>query len=159
MLLALDAQVEIVSLAGRRTVPLDGFFTNVFETALADGELLTAIQVPPLPTGARATYVKFLPRTVDDYATVSVAAVLARDADGRCTYARLAVGAAGPVAFRVHAAEGALMGRAIDDRAIADAAEIASLASDPIPDLRGSAAYKREMVRVWTARALRSLAS
>jgi carbon-monoxide dehydrogenase medium subunit len=158
MLLALDGEVDIVSLSGRRTVPLDGsFFRGMFETVVADGELLTAIHVPPLPDGARATYVKFLPRTVDDYATVAVAAVLARDDDGRCTHVRIALGAAGPVAFRAHAAERALAGRPVDERAIADAADLAAEASDPIADLRGSVAYKRQMVRVWTARALRSL--
>ena len=76
MLMALDGEAVIASKGGERTVPLDGFFRDFFETAVEEGELLTSVRLPPLAPGTRSTYVKFLPRTEDDYATVSVAATL-----------------------------------------------------------------------------------
>jgi carbon-monoxide dehydrogenase medium subunit len=159
MLLALDATVSLRSAAGERTLPLSGFFRDVFETALAPGELLCRIVVPAVPAGARATYVKFLPRTQDDYATVSVAVVLAVDGRGKCSHARIALGAVGPTAFRAMAAERSLVGRPLTSAVAAEAAELAAEAADPIDDVRGSATYKRQMARVWTRRAIESLAS
>ena len=131
---------------------------DVFETSLEPGELLLRVELPPPPAGARATYKKFLPGTLDDYATVSVAAVVATGADGTCTQARIALGGAGPVPIRAHEAERALVGRRVDDAAIREAAALAGAATDPIDDLRGSAEYKRAMAGVWTERALREVA-
>lgn len=157
-LLALDASAVATSTAGARTIPLDELFVDVFETSLRSDELLLRVELPPLPAGARAAYRKFCPNTRDDYATVSVAAAVATDAGGRCTHARIAVGGAGPVPFRAKAAERSLVGRPLDDAAIAEAASLAAAAADPLTDLRGSAAYKRAMTGVWTARALRAVA-
>jgi carbon-monoxide dehydrogenase medium subunit len=158
ILLALDAEVRLVSAGGERTVPLAAFFKDVFETDLREGELIRSIRIPPLRTGARATYLKFLPRTADDYATVGVAALLARDAAGRCTEARVALSAAGPVPVRAVAAERALTGSAVDAAAIRDAAELSADAAEPFDDVRGSAAYKKDMVRVFVRRALEAVA-
>lgn len=157
-LLAMDASAIARSARRARTIPLDGFFVDVFETSLEPDELLLRVELPPLPPGARATYRKFLPNTVDDYATVSVAAVVATDTAGVCTHARIAVGGAGPIPFRAKAAEHSLVGRRIDEAAIAEAASLASEAADPLTDLRASAEYKRAMTAVWTARALRDVA-
>jgi aerobic carbon-monoxide dehydrogenase medium subunit len=139
-------------------VPLDALFVDVFETSLEPGEILLRVDVPPLPPGARAAYKKFLPGTCDDYATVSVATVVATDATGRCTHARIALGGAGPVPLRARDAERSLIGRRLDDAAIREAAALAAAATDPIDDLRGTAGYKRAMAGVWTARALREVA-
>ncbi|MEA2660894.1 MAG: aerobic carbon-monoxide dehydrogenase medium subunit [Chloroflexota bacterium] len=157
-LLALDGRAVAASAAGTRTIPLDELFVDVFETSLRADELLVRIELPPLPGGARATYKKFLPSTLDDYATVSVAVVVAVDGGGRCTHARIALGGAAPVPLRAREAERALLGRPLDDAAIREAAERAAAATDPIDDLRGSAEYKRAMARVWTERALREVA-
>ena len=157
-LLALDAVVEVRSQALSRRIPLAALFVDVFETTLAPDELIVGVAVPALPPGARATYRKFLPATRDDYATVSVAAVVATGADGACTHARIALGGAGPVPFRAHAAEDALIGRQLGDSAIREAAALAAAATEPFDDLRGSAAYKRAMAEVWTERALREVA-
>ena len=81
MLIALNGQAVIASREGERRMPLDEFFVDYFETALQPGEVLVSIDLPPLPTGTRVTYKKFLPRTQDDYATVSVAAALRVGAD------------------------------------------------------------------------------
>ena len=157
-LLALDAVAVARSRFGERRIPLGALFADVFETSLEPGELVVRVDIPLLPPGARATYKKFLPGTLDDYATVSVAAVVAADATRTCTHARIALGGAGPVPLRAHEAERSLLGRPIDDAAIRDAAALAAKAADPIGDLRGSADYKRAMAGVWTERALREVA-
>lgn len=157
-LLALDATAVAMSKVRARHIPLDTLFVDVFETSLEPDELLLRIDLPPLPAGARVTYKKFLPNTLDDYATVSVAAVVATDAGGRCTHARIALGGAGPVPLRARDAERSLVGHRLDGRSIKEAAALAAAATDPIADLRGSAAYKRAMAAVWTERALREVA-
>jgi aerobic carbon-monoxide dehydrogenase medium subunit len=157
-LLALDAVAVARSRFGERRIPLDALFADIFETSLEQGELLLRVELPPLPAGARVTYKKFLPGTLDDYATVSVATVVAADAAGVCTHARIALGGAGPVPLRAREAERSLLGRKIDDAAIREAAALAAAATDPIDDLRGSADYKRAMAGVWTERALREVA-
>ena len=157
-LLALDAVALVSSATRTRRIPLVGLFVDVFETSLESDELLLRVDVPALPPGARVTYKKFLPNTRDDYATVSVAAVVATAADGACTHARIALGGCGPVPFRALAAERSLIGRRLDDPAIREAAALAAAATDPLDDLRGSAEYKRAMALVWTERALREVA-
>jgi carbon-monoxide dehydrogenase medium subunit len=157
-LLALDAVAVARSRFGERRIPLDALFVDLFETSLEPGELLLRVELPRLPAGARATYKKFLPATRDDYATVSVATVVATDASGACTHARIALGGAATVPLRAHEAERSLSGRPLDDAAIREAAALAAAATDPIDDLRGSAEYKRAMVGVWTERALRDVA-
>jgi aerobic carbon-monoxide dehydrogenase medium subunit len=157
-LLALDGVAVARSKTRARRIPLDALFVDVFETSLEPDELLLRVELPPLPAGARATYKKFLPATLDDYATVSVAAVVASDASGACTHVRIALGGAGPVPLRARDAERSLVGRRLDDAAIREAAALAAAATDPIDDLRGSAEYKRAMAGVWTERALREVA-
>ena len=157
MLMALNAEAQIVNASGERTVPLDQFFRDFFETVLEEGELLSAVRLPPLPAGTRATYIKFLPRTEDDYATVSVAATLRLGPDSRCDDLRVALGSAGPVPVRARRVEDALRGQRLTPALIDSAAEIVREEVDPIDDVRGSARYKREMARVWVGRALKSL--
>ena len=123
MLIALDAQVVLTSRAGERTLPLDEFFVDYLTTTLQSGELITAINLPPLAPGTRATYQKFLPRTQDDYATVSVAATLRLDADGRCADVRLALGGAAGIPLHARPVEDALRGELLTDQRITDAAD------------------------------------
>jgi aerobic carbon-monoxide dehydrogenase medium subunit len=157
MLIALDAEVVLTCKQGQRTIKLDEFFVDYLTTRLRPDELLTSIQLPPLPAGTRATYVKFLPRTQDDYATVSVAASMRLDADGRCQDVRLALGGAAGVPLHARTVEDALRGQVPSDQRIAEAAELVLDLVDPPDDARGSAKYKRRMARVWTERALRQV--
>ena len=157
MLIALDASVTLRSRDGERSLPAEDLFVDYLTTQLQSGELLTAVHLPPLAAGTRATYLKFLPRTQDDYATVSVAAALRLDGDGRCAHARVALGGAAGVPLRVRAVEDALVGERLTDARIAEAAALVDDLVDPPDDARGSAAYKRRMARVWTERALLSL--
>jgi carbon-monoxide dehydrogenase medium subunit len=157
MLIALDGQAVIASRQDERRVPLDEFFVDYFETALQPGEVLVSIELPPLPAGTRVTYKKFLPHTQDDYATVSVAAALRVGADNTCQDVRVALGAAATTPVHARNVENALRGQRLDAQKIKDAAALVRGEVDPLDDLRGSAAYKREMARVWTQRALQEL--
>lgn len=159
MLLALGAQVVVVGPSGERTIPLDEFFVDYFETALREGEILTSVHLPPLPIGSQATYVKFLPRTQDDYATVSVAAWLNVGPDNRCEEVRIALGAVATIPIRARLVENALRGERLTPNMVREVAALVRDEVDPLDDVRGSASYKREMARVWTERALLRLLS
>jgi carbon-monoxide dehydrogenase medium subunit len=152
-LLALDASVRLVSRSGERVVPVKDLFTDYYETVIQPAELLTEVIVPPQPAGAHATYLKFLPRSEDDYATVAVAA-LAEVEDGICRRLRVAIGAAAPTPIRSAAAEDALQGNPVSTAAIEAAAQAVSHEVDPLDDFRGPADYKRDMAVVFARRAL-----
>ena len=157
MLIALQGQAVVASKTGQRRIPLDEFFVDFFETAMQPGEVLVSIDLPPLPAGTRVTYKKFLPRTQDDYATVSVAAALRMSGNGTCDDVRVALGAAATTPVHARNVENALRGQRLDAQKIKDAAALVRDEVDPLDDLRGSAGYKREMARVWTQRALLEL--
>ena len=154
-LMALDASVEIRRAGGQRTLPLNAFFRDYYETVLEPGELVTGVSVPPLPAGSGAAFIKFLPRSADDYATVAVAATVTLEAGGeRCREARIALGSVGPTPFRARAAEALLPGAKLDDGLLRATGEAAKSEAHPLTDHRGSADYKREMTAVMVGRAL-----
>jgi aerobic carbon-monoxide dehydrogenase medium subunit len=158
-LIALDAQIVVRSQRGQRAIPVDQFFTGYYETVLEPDEIVTEILVPKQPAGSGMAFLKFLPATQDDYATVSVAVRVTLDANGSIADARVALGAAAMVPVRAKEVEAALSGRAADERTFSDAAPSVLGAIDPIPDFRGSAEYKRKMALVHVRRALREAAS
>ena len=154
-LLALGARVEIRGARGHRELPLGEFFRDYYETALEPGELVTAVTVPLLPVASGATFLKFLPRTADDYATVAVAAIVTLEPDGeRCREARIALGSVGVTPLRGMAAEAILSGQRLSESLLQAAGEAVKGVVDPLSDHRGSAAYKREMTGVMIGRAL-----
>jgi carbon-monoxide dehydrogenase medium subunit len=152
MLAALGATVTVRSTQGERSLPVEELAVDHFTTSLAYNEIITEVILPPLEPGTRETYLKFLPRTADDYATVSVAAILRFAADRRIAETRIVLGAVGPTPMRARRVEDALRGQ--PTARIRDAVDLVRDEVDPVDDLRGSAAYKREMARVWTGRAL-----
>jgi aerobic carbon-monoxide dehydrogenase medium subunit len=152
-LLALDASVRLVSRSGERIVPVRELFTDYYETVIQPAELLTEVVVPPQPSGAHATYLKFLPRSEDDYATVAVAALAEAD-NGMCRRLRVAIGAAAPTPIRATTVEDALQGKPISTAAIEAAADAVADQVEPLDDFRGPADYKRDMAVVFTRRAL-----
>lgn len=154
-LIALGASVELTSSAGTRTCDAGDFFVDYYETDVRPGEILTSVRVPVPSPDTRSAYLKFLPRTMDDYATVSVAAVVETGPGNTCREARIAVGAAGSTPIRARAAEDLLRGRELTDEVIRAAADTVPDAVDPLDDFRGSADYKREMAGVFTRRAIR----
>jgi len=154
-LIALGARVEIRGAGGRRELPVEEFFHDYYESALEPGEVVTGVVVPRLPAASGAAYVKFLPRTADDYATVAVAATVSLEPDGeRCRAARIALGSVGVTPIRALAAEGLLVGQQLGAELLLAAGEAITGAVDPLNDHRGSAAYKKEMAAVMVGRAL-----
>ena len=154
-LIALGATVKATSPNGSRVIPLDAFFTDYYETVLNPDEIITDVFVPKLAANTGAAYLKFLPRTADDYATVSAAAVLTLDKNRKIINdVRIALGSVGTTPIRATAAEAVLRGQPLKTEAFAEAAEKAKEAVDPVSDFRGSAAYKKEMAGVFVRRAL-----
>jgi carbon-monoxide dehydrogenase medium subunit len=141
MLLALGAQVHATGPDGARAIAIDELFAGLFETTLRPAEVLTGVEVPALPAGWRAGYLKFLAGSEDDYATVSVA-VAAQVAEGRCEQLRVGLGGLAGRAVRARSVEAALAGQPVDAAALAEAAELVRADIDPITDHRGSAQYK-----------------
>jgi carbon-monoxide dehydrogenase medium subunit len=158
ILLVHDTSLDLVGPRGTRVVPLADFFVDVFETCIEPDEVLTTVRVPVPDPASRFGYTKFLPRTVEDYATVSIAARLDRAPDGTIADARIALGNAGPTPFRALDAEASLRGQRPTPATLRLAAALTEQAADPVDDVRGSAGYKRQMVGVWTARTLLDLA-
>jgi CO/xanthine dehydrogenase FAD-binding subunit len=158
-LIALDAQIVARSQRGQRAIAVDQFFTGYYETVLEPDEIVTEILIPKQPAGSGMAFLKFLPATQDDYATVSVAARITLDANGSIKDSRVALGAAAMIPVRAKAVEAALSGGAADDRTFSDAAPSVLGAIDPIPDFRGSAEYKRKMALVHVRRALAEAAT
>jgi carbon-monoxide dehydrogenase medium subunit len=152
-LIALDARVRLVSKNGERTLPINEFFQDYYETAIQPGELLTEVIVPPVAAEARTVYLKFLPRTADDYATVAVAAKAELD-NGIVRNLRVALGAAGPTPVHATNVQHSLEGQQATPENIRRAAETVADQVDPLDDFRGSSGYKRDMAVVFTRRAL-----
>jgi carbon-monoxide dehydrogenase medium subunit len=157
VLLALDASVRLIGPDGERWLRIDELFVDELTTAIGAAELLVEIRIPYPDPASRLTYRKLVGQTMDDYGVVNVAARL-DVVDGRCRDARLVLGAVAATPIRVPAAEAVLRGAAIGPAVIAEAAELAREAADPVGDLRGSAGYKRDMVAVEVRRALSALA-
>jgi len=154
-LIALGATLKATSANGSRVIPMDEFFKDYYETVLNPDELITEVMVPKLPPNSGAAYIKFLPRTADDYATVSAAAVLTLDKSNKTVAdVRIALGSVGVTPIRATAAEAVLRGQPLKAEAFAEAGEKAKEAVDPISDFRGSAGYKKDMAAVFVRRAL-----
>jgi aerobic carbon-monoxide dehydrogenase medium subunit len=152
-LLVLDAAVVLTGPASERVVPLAEFFTGPGRTLRQPNELLTEIRIPPPQPHSGAAYIKHSPRRAMDLAVVGVAAAV-RLQDGLCRNVRIALGAVAATPRRAREAEAVLEGLAPSAARLAEAAQVAATECSPISDVRGSADYRREMVRVHTGRAL-----
>ena len=150
-LIALDAEVTLTSSKGQRTLPLDEFFIDYYQTALEPGELLTEIHVPP-PQRPGWSHIKFTPRSIEDFATVGVAITLKAN-NGTCDDIRIGLNSVASTIVHAKKAEEVLRGKTITDAALQEMGEVASTECDPTDDNRGSAEYKREMVKVLVRRA------
>ena len=156
-LIALGAQVVLASGQGERVLALEDFLVDYYCTALADGELLTEIRVPAPLAGSDGRYARFL-RTAAEHRPLVTLAVSVQRTAGVCSQARLVVGASTAVPTRVPRAEGLLCaGRWPGADDIAEAAAAVAADIDVIDDVRGSQAYRREMVQVVARRTLTSL--
>ena len=155
-LLAMGAELEARTASSSRTIPLKDFFRGPFTTALEPTEMVTEVRVPEPAPRAGGTYLK-LERKVGDFATVGVA-VHVSFGNGKVERAGIALTAVAPHNVRASAAEEVLVGSELGEDAIAEAARLAAEAAAPHDDLRGSATYKRNIVRVFTERGLREAA-
>src|SRR5215472_18299782 len=157
VMIALDAEFVARSLAGERTIAAGDFFQGPFSTALRPDEVLTEVRIPRAGTGRRSggTYLK-LERKVGDFATVGVA-VQVQLTNGTVERAGIGLTAVGPNSLKAVDAERSLVGRPPTGEAITEAARLAAAAAEPRDDVRGSAAYKRDVVRVFVQRGLRAV--
>lgn len=144
VLAACGAAVTLVSARGARELPASAFFVDFLTTAAEPDEIVTAITFPAMPAGTRGTYEKFC-RSEGDFATVSVALILGMQ-DGRCTFARVALGGCGPAPVREPDAEAILLGSRLDDDDIRTAAELLCSRATPQGDVRGSAEYRLMLI-------------
>jgi carbon-monoxide dehydrogenase medium subunit len=153
-MLALGADVVAVGTKGERTIPITAFFTGPFATALRPDEILVEIRIPTPPARSGGAYLK-LERKVGDFATAAVAVHIVLSAGGTCDQVGIGLTNVGLTPIKATQAEAALKGKKPDAATIKQAAELAAAAAQPSDDLRGSAEYKKDLVRVLTARALR----
>lgn len=152
-LLVADAQVDIASADGERTVSIDALFTGPGQTVLAPGEIITRFRLPNPASGSH--YIKHKIREVMDLAFIGVAAAVNLD-NGTITEARIGLAAVAPTPIRATAAENLLRGNELTAELLEQAGEAAAAASSPISDLRCSAEHRREMVDVLTRRTLQT---
>ena len=157
VLLATGADVVARGPAGERSVPIASFVQDMFTNSLAPDEMVTEVRVP-VPSGrSGGSYVK-LERKIGDYATVAVAAHLELGTDGRIAAAGVALTSVAPINLKVTEAEALLVGSQPGPEPFAEAAELAVAAADPRDDVRGTARWKRQVVRTFTRRALAAAA-
>jgi carbon-monoxide dehydrogenase medium subunit len=153
VMLAARAEVVAQSANGTRTIPIDDLFEGPFTSTIAADEILTEARVPDPGAKASGTYLK-LERKIGDYATAAVAVQLSFG-NGTISQAGIGLTGVGPTSLRAAAAEDVLRGAEPTDDVIREAGRLAAEAAQPQSDLRGTAEYKRNLVRVFTERGLR----
>ena len=151
-LIALDAEIALTHSKGKRNIPLEDFFVDYYQTDLKPGEILTEIHVPSPTKPLGWSHIKFTPRSVEDFATVGVALTLWGNGK-QCDDIRLALNSVAPRILRAKRAENILRGHQVTDPLVREMAETAATEVDPMDDNRGSAEYKRELVKVLVRRA------
>ncbi|MDO5298185.1 MAG: xanthine dehydrogenase family protein subunit M [Clostridia bacterium] len=154
ILLAQNAKVLVHGPNSDRYIMMDDFFVGFKKTALEPGEIVTGIVIPPLGEGESAAYIKHAVRKAMDLAIIGVAVKLTMDGDV-CKDARIALGAVAPTTMRARNAEQAIIGRKLTDEVIVEASLAAMNECSPISDIRASAEYRRDMIRVFTKRAIK----
>ena len=154
VLLALDATVTLTGRIGTRRLTLGEFLRGPGETARREDEVLECLAFAPLPARSASSFIKAGRRRAMEIAVVCVAACLTLDAAGRCSAARIALGAVAPTALRATAAEQALHGQALTPELLREAGQRAASACTPIDDVRASAEYRRMLVQALVPRGL-----
>jgi len=155
---ALGASITLASADGERTIPLAGFYSGLRRTVMRPDELATAITFPALAQGERGVFLKLGLRRAQAISVVNCAVVLAFDGD-LMTRAAITLGSVAPTIFSADIAAASLVGRSLSPEVIREAARLAAAAPSPIADVRGTAEYRVEMIRVLVGRALRALAT
>ena len=157
VLLATGADVIAQGPNGERSIPIAEFIQGAFTSSLAEDELVVGLRIP-VPSGrSGGAYLK-LERKIGDYATVAVASHLELDEAGGISAAGLALTSVNPMNTKVADAEALLVGQQPSAELFAEAAELAAAAAEPRDDVRGSAVWKRQVVRTYTKRGLAAAA-
>jgi aerobic carbon-monoxide dehydrogenase medium subunit len=153
-MMALGAVIVAAGPGGERRIPITEFFSGPFTTALHPDEIVTEVRIPTPAARSGGAYVK-LERKVGDFATVASAVQITLGPDGTCTRCGIGLTNVGPTPIAAKRAQEFLRGKRLDEGTIKQAGVLAAEESQPDEDLRGSVEYKRDLVRVLTARALR----
>jgi len=154
VLVAMRARVKACSVRGEREIPLTEFFKGFYETALSPDEILTELIVPdPAPDG-RSVYLKYVSRSSEDRPCVGMAVVLETESDGTCKELRLVAWAVSETPQAFESAGALARGRRLTDQLIEEIAETCSSGVEPLSDLRGSAWYRKQIIRVMARRAM-----
>jgi carbon-monoxide dehydrogenase medium subunit len=151
--LTCDAKIRLAGPAGERIVAAEHFFLGALTTALAEGELILSLVLPPWPAGRRWAFEEFSRRR-GDFALAGVAVFFDRDAGGRCVDPHIGAIGVGTVPARLTEAENCLVGRIVDAEAIEAASEAAAAGVDPPDDIHAPADYRRALLATLTERAL-----
>jgi carbon-monoxide dehydrogenase medium subunit len=159
VLVALRARIKARSSRGEREIPLVNLFKGFYETTLAPDEILTELIVPDPVPGTRSTYLKYISRSSEDRPCAGMAAVLEAGADGACKNLRLVAGAVAEIPQEITAAEEQARGSRLSDRLIDDIAQAYADAIEPLSDLRGSAWYRKQIIRVLARRAIEQVSA
>jgi aerobic carbon-monoxide dehydrogenase medium subunit len=154
LLLALDASVHVLGPSGSRTLAIDQLISGYMETTLAGDELIAEVRIPTRHA-AHAAYRKITTRSADDWPALGIAAALDLADDGSVRSARVVVSAAVDRPTRLASVEALLRGAMLDESTLRRAGDAAAAEAKPIGDQHGTAAYKRELLRVHMARTLR----
>ena len=156
ILVAMNASVKVWGAKGERTIPIDEFFTGVKKTSLKkeEGEIVTEIDIPALKPGEGSAYIKHSVRKAMDLAIIGSGVWVKMDGS-RVADCRIAMGGVAVTPMRAKKAEEFLIGKEASDENLAQAGQIASTECHPISDVRASAEYRTDMIRVFTKRALK----
>ena len=155
-LMALRASVTLKSINGTRTIPLKDFYTGVRKTVMQPDEMLVDISFPSMTSTQHGTFIKLALRRAQAISIINVAIILDLEADSIRT-ASITLGAVAPTIIHAEEAEAYLASKQLTENVIEEAARLTMNAASPIDDIRGSAVYRSEMVRVCTMRGLRSI--
>jgi carbon-monoxide dehydrogenase medium subunit len=156
VLLGLDATVHCVSPDGARVIPIGELFRSFYETTLSHDEIITAVEVPLPAPATSSVYNKYVSRAAEDRPCVGVFASAHR-VDSGFDRVRVVVGAAAETPYRAPEVEALADGTTLDDAVIARVADAYAEGIDALEDMRGTAWYRREMVRVWVTRSLQQV--
>jgi carbon-monoxide dehydrogenase medium subunit len=154
VLIALDAKIKLSSSKGSRVIPLEAFYTGLFETALKNDELVVEVQVPPVRPRVATAYSKFN-LIENDQGIVGVAAMVEVDQSRACKDARIVLSNAGVTPIRAKNGEKALSGKKLSDALLTEAAGAAAEEADPVSDIHASEEYRRQVISILTKRIVR----
>ena len=151
VLTAMDASVKVASSSGERVIPLDEFYTDLFETAMNHDEIIVEVIVPPRPKKSATKYQKF--NLLDsDQGIVAVAVTITLDGGDTCKDARVVLGNAATTSIRAKKAEKVLIGSKMTDAVFEKAGEAAAAECEPVADIHASEEYRRHLIKILTKR-------